>query len=115
MYGASWCGHCAEQKKLFGAAFTKVDYVECADPNDPQAQTQPCKDADVKSYPTWVFADKSRLSGAIPLKDLAAKAGCPFAGDQQVQAPAPAINASPTIETVPVNAPAPSPAAAPAY
>lgn len=29
MYGASWCPHCKAQKELFGAAFAKVDYVEC--------------------------------------------------------------------------------------
>ncbi len=112
MYGAYWCGHCADQKKMFGAAFAKVPYVECSVEGQPQEQTQACKDAGVSSYPTWVFADGSHLTGAIPLKELAAKTGCPFGADQQTQPAAPAINAVPTFETVPVNAPAPVNAAA---
>ncbi len=115
MYGAYWCAHCNEQKKLFGAAFSMIDYVECSVPGDPREQVQACKDAGVDSYPTWVFADDSRLSGAIPLKELADKAGCPFGADPQVQAPASVINAAPVFETVPVNAPAPAPESAPAY
>jgi thiol-disulfide isomerase/thioredoxin len=94
MYGASWCPHCAAQKKDFGDAFEKVTYVECAIPGDPQDQTQPCKDAKIVGYPTWVFADGSRVSGEQTLEDLAAKAGCSYGAAQPgagTNANAPAI------------------------
>ncbi|USN56688.1 MAG: hypothetical protein H6766_06810 [Candidatus Peribacteria bacterium] len=31
MYGAYWCSHCKAQKQLFGTAFEKINYVECAE------------------------------------------------------------------------------------
>jgi hypothetical protein len=80
MYGAYWCTHCVKQKKAFGSAVSKIDYVECAVTGNPQEQTQPCKDAGVTSYPTWTFADGSRLSGELTFKQLADKAGCAYAG-----------------------------------
>ncbi|MEY4722940.1 MAG: hypothetical protein RLZZ324_453 [Candidatus Parcubacteria bacterium] len=80
MYGAYWCPHCQQQKKDFGKeAFDKITYVECAIPGDPQSQTPACKDAGVTSYPTWVFPSGDRPTGEQPLKDLADKAGCPYA------------------------------------
>lgn len=76
MYGAYWCPHCQSQKKLFGRAFSKVTYVECAIPGNPREQTQACKDANISGYPTWTFADGSRTNGEQSLADLAEKAGC---------------------------------------
>jgi hypothetical protein len=76
MYGAYWCPHCAQQKKDFGKAFSKVTYVECAVQGSPQTQTQACKDAGITGYPTWVFANGDRLSGEQPLATLSDKAGC---------------------------------------
>ncbi len=76
MYGAYWCPHCQQQKKLFGKAFSKVTYVECAIPGNPREQTQACKDANISGYPTWTFADGSRTNGEQSLADLAEKTGC---------------------------------------
>ncbi len=76
MYGAYWCPHCQAQKKSFGNAFKKVTYVECAIPGDSQNQTQACKDANIKGYPTWVFASGDQVSGEQSLETLAGKAGC---------------------------------------
>lgn len=78
MYGAYWCPHCQKQKKLFGKAFEKVTYVECAVPGDPRSQTQACKDADIQSYPTWVFPDDKRVTGEQSLTQLAERADCPY-------------------------------------
>lgn len=59
MYGLSWCPHCADQKEMFGFAFQYVDYVECGiEPN--HTETEQCKQAGVKNFPTWQFADGSR-------------------------------------------------------
>jgi len=30
MFGASWCPHCAEQKKLFGRSAKDMPYFECS-------------------------------------------------------------------------------------
>ena len=69
-YGASWCPHCQEQKKLFGGSVKRIPYIECS-PGGPQApQASVCKDNDIKSYPTWVI-DGQRQTGVLPLDTLA--------------------------------------------
>lgn len=100
MYGAYWCSHCIAQKKLFGAAFDKVDYIECATPGNPRQQTQACDDAGIKGYPTWTFADGSHLSGEISLEALADKAGCPF-GSVQAPSDEPPVTEDPESATPP--------------
>lgn len=72
MYGASWCSHCQSQKNDFGASFRFVNYVECPD------QTELCLAKNITGYPTWIFADGSRLEGAQNLGTLAEKSGCPL-------------------------------------
>ena len=75
MYGAWWCPHCAEQKEMFGFAFQYVDYVECS-PLNQKTMNDVCKQAGIKGYPTWQFADGSRVEGPQPLSALGAKTGC---------------------------------------
>ena len=70
MYGAYWCGHCKNQKKLFGSSFAKVEYVECTE------ETQRRTDEGIKGYPTWKLADGSSLNGVQTLASLAQKTGC---------------------------------------
>ena len=74
-YGAFWCPHCQNEKKLFGDAVQFLPYVECSTP-DGNAQLQVCEDSSIKSYPTWVFKDGSRLIGEVPFYQLAQKTGC---------------------------------------
>lgn len=74
-YGAFWCPHCQAQKKLFGSSVKLLPYVECSTANG-QAQTQACIDKNITSYPTWEFADGTRLNGEIPLAQLAEKTAC---------------------------------------
>ena len=74
-YGAFWCPHCQAQKKLFGSSTKLLPYVECSTA-DGNAQTQICIDKNVESYPTWEFADGTRLNGEIPLTQLAEKTAC---------------------------------------
>lgn len=75
-YGASWCPHCAEQKRMFGKSMRYVDYVECAVPGNQRGQSKACEDAKIESYPTWEFADGSRLTGTKRPDELAQKTGC---------------------------------------
>ncbi|MDP3989907.1 MAG: hypothetical protein Q8Q01_01745 [archaeon] len=77
MYGAYWCSHCAEQKKIFGSSwgeFKDKGYIECSLPNA-AGQTDECNVAGIKSYPTWEFADGSRISGVMPLEQLSVVTG----------------------------------------
>jgi thiol-disulfide isomerase/thioredoxin len=76
-YGAFWCPHCQNQKLMFGKSAKLLPYVECSTP-DGQGQLQICRDKNITSYPTWEFTDGSRLSGEIPLSQLAEKTGCPL-------------------------------------
>jgi hypothetical protein len=75
MYGTWWCPHCADQKEMFGYAFRRVDYIECSPPGQ-RGETEACKRAGVKNFPTWQFPDGSRTEGAQPLALLSQKTGC---------------------------------------
>lgn len=74
-YGAFWCPHCQNTKRLFGSSEKLLPYVECSTP-DGKAQLQACVDKKIESYPTWEFADGSRLTGERTLQELAEKTGC---------------------------------------
>ena len=74
-YGAFWCPHCNEQKKLFGKSAKYLDYVECSTP-DRRGQTPVCIGKDIGSYPTWEFPDGSRKTGLVSLEELGSKSGC---------------------------------------
>ena len=74
-YGTFWCLHCQNQKKLFGKSAKFLPYVECSTA-DGRAQLPICREKNIQGYPTWEFADKSRLVGEIPLKTLSEKTNC---------------------------------------
>lgn len=54
MFGASWCPHCASQKKMFGKSVKDMPYFECAVGS---GQAKECSDRGIASYPTWQFPD----------------------------------------------------------
>lgn len=85
-YGAFWCPHCQAQKKMFGSSASLLPYVECSTPNG-TGQVLECKDKGVSSYPTWDFADGSRLTGEVPLVQLANKTNCTLPVDGEVLPP----------------------------
>lgn len=107
-YGAYWCPHCAAQKKLFGTSVKLLPYVECSTP-DASGQTQICIDKKIASYPTWEFADGSRLTGEIPLAQLAEKTSCTLP-DGEAAAPTTATPgaSSSASGTVPEGTPTPA-------
>ena len=73
-YGASWCPHCQEQKKLFGTAARSLPYVECA-PNGPQApQSTECVAEQISGYPTWIIAG-NRYRRMLSVKQLGLMVG----------------------------------------
>lgn len=83
MYGAHWCGHCYEQKKLFGVeALKDLPYVEC-DPKGVDADPNLCqtkfKEAEQQTknrvgFPTWEIKGKF-YSGTRGLSELAKYSG----------------------------------------
>ncbi len=74
-YGAFWCPHCQAQKTMFGRSARLLPYVECSQPSG-SGQLQVCIDKKIESYPTWEFADGSRLTGEVSLATLAEKTQC---------------------------------------
>lgn len=74
-YGAFWCSHCQNQKALFGTSEKYLPYKECST-SDGKKQIQACIDKKIATYPTWEFADGTRLSGEISLEELAKKTSC---------------------------------------
>lgn len=74
-YGTFWCSHCNNQKKMFGSSKKYLPYIECST-KDGNEQLPICKEAGIEGYPTWVFADGSRISGEVPLATLAEKTQC---------------------------------------
>lgn len=76
MFGAYWCPHCREQKKLFGDSWRLVNYVECSLPGG-ASQTKECREAGITSYPTWQFGDENnRVTGFLSLEELSKLTGC---------------------------------------
>jgi hypothetical protein len=75
MYGAWWCPHCADQKQELGRAFRYVHYVECSRQGS-RTISQECSESGIRHFPTWQFADGSRVEGVLPLAELSQKTGC---------------------------------------
>jgi glutaredoxin len=76
MYGAFWCGHCEDQKKLFGNSFKHIDYVECDERGD-NPQPERCQIEGIEGYPTWKINGQT-MSGVISLNQLSSVAGCEY-------------------------------------
>lgn len=74
-YGAFWCPHCQNQKRLFGRSAKLLPYVECSTP-DGRSQTAICVEKKIEGYPTWEFADGSKINGEATLAQLGEKTGC---------------------------------------
>jgi|SRR3989338_2611284 len=75
MYGAYWCPHCDEQKQVFGKSWEYMDYIECSLP-DRQGQTEVCKQANIKAYPTWEFGGGKRQEGTLTPLQISQISGC---------------------------------------
>jgi len=73
-YGASWCPHCQDQKKLFGTSANRLPYIECS----PSGRTGPpaaaCSENNINSFPTWIIQG-NRIEDVLTLNRLAEAAG----------------------------------------
>ena len=73
LYGAYWCPHCQDQKKILGDGLKYINYVEC-DPQGDNAQPDKCTAAGIESYPTWII-NGQKTTGAKSLSQLAQLSG----------------------------------------
>lgn len=85
-YGSSTCGHCKNQKALFGDAFKYINYVEC-NPRAENSSPQTCTAADIKYFPTWIIGGK-KIVGTQSLDKLAEKTNCKILPEQSDETPA---------------------------
>ena len=80
-YGASWCPHCQEQKRLFGASADRLPYIECSLTGPSGPQSAACRQAGIQSYPTWVIGGRVVAGQVLSLADLANATGFPQAAN----------------------------------
>jgi hypothetical protein len=72
-YGAYWCPHCQNQKAMFGAAASRLPYVEC-DARGTNGQPAACQAAGVRAFPTWVIGGQT-IEGELSVSELARRSG----------------------------------------
>ncbi len=72
-YGADWCPLCTEQKELFKDGKNYLPFIEMTNPDRTRNATAIAEGVEV--YPTWEFADGTRVTGVQSLADLATLAG----------------------------------------
>lgn len=71
-YGAHYCSYCKKQKEMFGDSAEDLLYIECeGNPRNPE-----CAQAKITGYPTWIFPNGKRLTGAVNLEQLKEESGC---------------------------------------
>jgi len=75
-YGAHWCPVCRKQNEYFDGYAYLLPYVECYDGPKDDGMNATCKQERIERFPTWVFPDGSRKTGAREPRSLAAAAGC---------------------------------------
>ena len=69
MYGSEWCGHCKNQKEMFGSSFKYIAYVDC------DRSEQLCFNAGVMGFPTWVINGEN-YPGERNFYELSQLSGC---------------------------------------
>jgi uncharacterized membrane protein len=78
-YGASWCPHCQEQKRLFGSSAERLPYVECSPGGRNAPQSPSCSRAGIQTYPTWIIDGRPIVGQVLTLAQLAQATGFPQA------------------------------------
>ena len=72
-FGAAWCPACLEQKRLFEDGQDFLPFVEVTNPD---RSLNAVGDANnIMTFPTWEFADGTRVEGVQSLANLASLAG----------------------------------------
>lgn len=71
MYGTPGCGYCAQQRNMFGAAFSYITEIDCTQ------QTQLCREKGIAGYPTWEDGGGTLHPGVQSFSSLSQISGCP--------------------------------------
>ena len=69
MFGAYWCPHCQNQKKMFGSSFQYINYIECTE------NKELCSTKGISGYPTWEISG-NLYSGEKTFEELEQLAHC---------------------------------------
>ncbi len=73
LYGAAWDVNSTAQRQLFGDGAQFLPFIEVTNTN--HNPNQIANTNNITTYPTWVFADNSRLEGVQTLAALSIKTG----------------------------------------
>ena len=73
-YGASWCPHCQQQKRLFRQASDSLPYVECSPAGRGGPTALACRRENISNYPTWIIRNQ-RYEGVLEPNELAEYSG----------------------------------------
>ena len=73
-YGAFWCPHCQDQKKMFGSAAERLPYVECSPQGRSGPEAPACTAMQIRGYPTWII-NGQRFEGVLKPEELARLTG----------------------------------------
>jgi hypothetical protein len=78
-YSSIYCGHCLEQKELFGDSFQYIEEIECH-PDASDSQAELCKQMEIVGTPTWTMEHEGkelkRNVGYMSIEDIRNWAGC---------------------------------------
>lgn len=67
-YGTSWCDHCREQKEHFGESAHRLPYIECSPGGRGRPSAAICREAGIRSYPTWDIDGTRHLGTLTPAR-----------------------------------------------
>ena len=73
LYGAAWNADTTAQKNMFGDGAQFLSFVESTNTN--HEPNQNATSHNITTYPTWIFADNSRLEGVQTLAAISSQAG----------------------------------------
>ncbi len=69
MYGVDTCEYCQLQKKMFGSAFEKINYINC------DFEGEICGRKGIEHYPVWEINGQT-ISGVQTFAGLSRATGC---------------------------------------
>ena len=71
LYASKYCGHCQNQKEMFGDSLNYINQVECTE------NQELCQQMGIQGVPTWIIDGKSYV-GVQSLETLSSVTGCPL-------------------------------------
>ena len=69
LYVSAYCGHCQNQKEMFGDSLQHLDLVECTE------KQQLCQDMEITGVPSWIINGVT-YTGVQSFEKLSELTGC---------------------------------------